>query len=434
MELGARAPGPSLLESGLVQVYRVRTGRRIPPFMDEVRDLYVAERAVGAWQADAVKAAGFSLVEIDELEQVTERPAVVFADDVWFSEMALRQFLADARAQGGDRVLAMPAGAAARATEPLQGAPLSEGGARLHDLYYLSTATALGSFDALKERCVPLSIERRERTTRLALPPSMVLGESGHREEGGTAEAPLTARLVANVRHWIHLLRLSQLAIGVTLLDRLRADPRLALRLRWSRRKGPAEVARRLVFVHPTAQVHPTADLEAAVIGPGAVVEAHAHVHRSIVGAGATVQDHAVLVGCTLAERVQVLRASYLAFCAAMPGGTLASYKVQLSLFGRDVFLTTSAWLIDAKLKGEVRVEHDGHLVPVGPFLGACLGHRVTLGAQVAVQAGRAIPNGSLVVGDPGFFASECGEYPEGTVLTVRGGRLVPLDSVGAER
>lgn len=417
-----------------MRVYRKRSGRRLSPFGDEVRDLYVAERPVGVWQSDAVKAAGFSLMEIEDLAEVTERPAVVFSDDVWFSEMALRQFLADARAQGGDRVVAMPASAAARATEPMQDAPRGEGGARLHDLYYVSSPAPLEDFDALRARCQPISIERRERTTRLSLPPSMVLGEAGPRQTEAGAEAPLTARLVANVRHWIHLLRLSQLAIGVTLLDRLRAEPRLALSLKWAARKGPDAVARKLVFVHPTAKVHPTADLEAAVIGPGAVIEAHAHVHRSVIGAGVVVQDHAVLMGCTLAERARVLRGSYFAFCAAMPGGTLASYKAQLSLFGREVFLTTSAWLIDAKLRGEIRVEHQGHLVAVGPFLGACLGHRVTLGAQVAVQAGRAIPNGSLVVGDPGFFASECGEYPEGTVLTVRGGRLVPLDSVGPGR
>lgn len=417
-----------------MRVYRKRSGRRLSPFGDEVRDLYVAERPVGAWQSDAVKAAGFSLVEVDDLSEVTERPAVVFSDDVWFTEMALRQFLADARAHGGDRVVGMPRSAAARATEPMQDAPLGDGGVRLHDLYYVSSPGPLESFDALRSRCQPLAIEQRERTTRLSLPPSMVLGEGGARETEVAAEAPLTARLVANVRHWLHLLRLSQLAIGVTLLDQLRTHPRLALRLKWAARSGPAAVARKLVFVHPTAKVHPTADLEAAVIGPGAVIEAHAHVHRSVIGSGVVVQDHAVLMGCTLAERVQVLRGSYFAFCAAMPGGTLANYKAQLSLFGREVFLTTSAWLIDAKLRGEVRVDHQGGLVPVGAFLGVCLGHRVTLGAQVAVQAGRAIPNGSLVVGDPGFFASECREYPEGTVLTVRGGRLVPLDSVGPER
>src|SRR5262249_49383542 len=151
-------------------------------------------------------------------------------------------------------------------------------------------------------------------------------------------EAPLSARVVARVTHWVHLLRLAQLSIGVTVIDRVRRRPSLALRLKLLR--DPWARARKISFVDPTARIHPTADLERGVIGPGAVVEARAHVHRSIIGAGVEIGDHAAVVGCTLAEGVQVLRASYFAHCASMPKSTLASYKAQLSLFGREVFLT----------------------------------------------------------------------------------------------
>src|SRR5262249_16597079 len=178
----------------------------------------------------------------------------------------------------------------------------------------------------------------------------------------------------------------------------------------------------------PTGRSTPPADLECAVIGPGAVVEAHAHVHRSVIGRNVYIGDHAVIVGCTLAENVQVLRASYFALCAAMPDSTLGSYKSQVSLFGRGVFLTTSAWLIDAKLRGAVKVEHGGRMVPAHPpFLGVCLGPRVTLGAQVPIQAGRSVPNDSLIVSPPGTFAGDLPAYPPGTLLTVRNGRVEPV-------
>jgi NDP-sugar pyrophosphorylase family protein len=246
--------------------------------------------------------------------------------------------------------------------------------------------------------------------------------------EGHEAEAPLSARIVAHVRHWLHLLRLSQLSVGVTLMDRLRKAPRLALKLRFMRGRPPWELTRKVNFVDPTARIHPTADLECAVIGPGVVLRAHAHVHRSVLGPNVHVGDHAVLVGCTLADGAQVLRASYFALCAAMPKATLASYKAQLSLFGRDVFLTSSAWLLDAKLKGEVSVEHQGRKVSIAsPFLGACLGHRVTLGAQVTLQPGRAVPNGVTIVAPPGLFAGEIPAYPEGELLMIRDGRVVPF-------
>ena len=215
--------------------------------------------------------------------------------------------------------------------------------------------------------------------------------------------------------------------IGVALIDALKTDPWRILRIRWAaKRGGPWAAARKLVFVHPSAEVHPTADLEACVIGPGCVVRAHAHVHSSVIGNNVDIGDHAVVVGCSLADGVQVLRASYLAHCAAMEKATLGNYKVQLSLFGKSAFLTTSALLLDAKLEGEVSVEHRGRIVSVGtPYLGVCLGHRAAIGAQIAIAPGRAVPNDTTLVGHEVAL-----RFPAATanaVWTVRGGAVERL-------
>jgi hypothetical protein len=399
-----------------VRAYRLRTGRTIAPFGDAARDLHVGVRTLSDWQARAVRGAGLELVDVDSIDAV-ERPCLFFHDDVFFSEMALRQFLADTLKERDTCRLAVEDSPILRAVEPLQGAREIDGGAAF-DVFHLANGEPEGA--------KPVFVRRREKEIELRLPP--LVGEGEGRVTQRRASAPLTARIVANVRHWIHLLRLSQLSVGVEIVERLRKQPRTMLRLRMMKGKDPWEIARKINFVDDTARVHPTADLECAVIGPGAVVNAHAHVHRSVLGANVEVGDHAAVVGCTLAEGVQVLRASYFALCAAMPGGTLASYKAQLSLFGRDVFLTSSAMLIDAKLEGEVDVEHDGSLVSTGtPFLGSCLGHRVTLGANVAILPGRAIQNGQTIVGPPDRFVSRAPGYPEGTLLTVRNGRIEPI-------
>jgi carbonic anhydrase/acetyltransferase-like protein (isoleucine patch superfamily) len=409
------------------RAYRLRTGRTLAPFGDEVRDLFVGTEPVKAWQARAVAACGLELEEIDRPDQARERPCLLFADDVFFTEMALRHFLAAVLRRGGQAQLALESALLERTLDPLQDARALPEGGRAFDVFALTEASP-PDLDALRAEARAERLEQREFTARVRLPPMALSDGEGPAQGGERVEAPVTARIVANVRHWIHLLRLSQLSIGVTLIEHLRRSPWLLLRARLLERRDPWALARRMRFIHPTARVHPKADVEASVIGPGAVVHAHAHVHRSVIGAGVEVGDHAVVMGCTLAERVHVLRASYLALSAAMPGGTLASYKVQLSLFGRDVFLTSSAWLIDAKLRGEVHVEHEGARVPIGSaFLGACLGHRSVLGAQVLIQAGRAIPNGAVIVGPPERFAREIPAYPEGTVLTVRDGRVVPV-------
>jgi hypothetical protein len=407
-----------------LRCYRVASGRRVAPFGDPVREVHVGLFTLGARQEAAVAACGLPLVDVPALSAVTERPALVLLDDVFVTEMALRQFVAHALSAREDLALAVEDGLVARATDPF-GEVRREGEDRVYDLALLVDPAPCPDLAALHARTRPWRLPARERTARLALPPSLADDRTpGQRE----ADAPITARIVAPVRHWVQVLRLAQLSIGVELLDALRREPRRMLRLRLMRRRDPWAVSRKLVFVHPTARVHPTADLEACIIGPGAVVEAHAHVHRSVLGAQVRLGDHTAVVGCLLGDRVQVLRASYLALCAAMPGGTLASYKVQMSLFGREVFLTSSAWLIDAKLRGQVQVEHEGRRHAVGPFLGCCLGHRATLGAQVLVQAGRAVPNDAIIVGSPDRFLSRVDDAPAGVVTTIRDGRLVPLE------
>lgn len=399
--------------------YRVASGRRIAPFGDLARELYIATETLASWQEAACRACGLEVRDVEDPAAATERPALLFSDDVFFTEMALRQFVAAVMGGREDAQLFVPESAALRAVRVLDDEPELVDGAAPFDVFWLATPGIVEELSAARRRARPVKLEALERTTRLTLPALQ-----------GTREAPVTARVVGRVRHWLHLLRLSQLAIGVRIAAELRRRPGMLLGYVLLRRKDPWALSRRIRVIHPTARVHPTADVECSVIGPGVVVHAHAHVHRSILGAGVEIGDHAVVMGSTLAERVHVLRASYFALCAAMPGGTLASYKAQLSLFGRDVFLTSSAWLIDAKLAGgKVRVEHEGRLVTLETsFLGSCLGHRATLGAQVTIQAGRAVPNGVTVVAPPGTFASALPAYPEGSLLTIREGRLEPVE------
>lgn len=403
-----------------MRAYRIRSRQTIHPFGDEVRDLFVGVETIARWQENAAAACGLELEDIDEPSAAVARPCILFFDDIYFTEMALRQFVADAMSQKSDVALSMPDSLVMRAHRVLDDERPLEGDGIPFDVFYLSSAEPAQSRDQLRARCRPIVQTARELKAKLYLPVQ---------QDGHDAEAPLSARIVAHVRHWVHLLRLSQLSVGVTLMDRLRRSPRLALKLRFLRGRDPWELARKVNFVDKTARVHPTADLECAVIGPGTVVRAHAHVHRSVLGANVQVGDHAVVVGCTLADQVQVLRASYFALCAAMPKATIANYKAQLSLFGREVFLTSSAWLLDAKLKGQVSVEHQGRKVSIASsYLGACLGHRVTLGASVAIQTGRAIPNGVTVVAPPGVFAGDIAlAYPEGSLWMIENGRLVPF-------
>ncbi len=404
----------------LRRAYRIASGTRVDPFPEPVRALFVSTRTIGDWQARAVRAVGLELVDVDALTDVPDETALVFSDATFFTEMALRQLVAAGLRSDADYVLTMPDTAATRALAPLSRAPRTPEGTRLGAVVLAAGARGR-PLEALVREARPAVVEARERRIAARLP----------RADDRAVEVGVTARVAADVSHWLHLLRLSQLAIGALLAEAARASPWLALRARWAGRRSPHHAARRLVFVDPSADVHPTADLEACIVGPGAVVRAHAHVSGSVLGAAVEIGDHAVVTGCALAERVQVLRSSYFAHCAAFPRATLSNAKAQLSLFGREVFLTSAALLLDTRLDDDIRVVHEGVVVSAGTrYLGACLGHEVQVGAHVAIAPGRAVPGGTVLVMPPDHVARSFA--PGGGRQVIRAGRGVPLEDAVA--
>src|SRR5688572_17081507 len=98
-----------------MRAYRVKSGNTIEPFGDETRDLYIGDRAISRWQEEVLSACGLELSDLVDPAEAKERPCVVFFDDVFFTEMALRQFLADAMNKREDVALAMPDSAVMRA-------------------------------------------------------------------------------------------------------------------------------------------------------------------------------------------------------------------------------------------------------------------------------------------------------------------------------
>ncbi|MFO0727383.1 MAG: hypothetical protein U1E65_26635 [Myxococcota bacterium] len=402
----------------MLRAFRVPSGHLIAPFGEPARTLDVATQTVGAWQEEALKAAGFTLVDIPSIEAF-EAPGILFFDDVFVTPLSMRFFAIECLRATEDLALALPASAAEHALALLGGAIPTEGGHRF-DLFFLREKPQATTREGLRAATRPKLLPHRERKLKLRLPRAGV--------DGGAAEGSLTSEFACHVRHWIHLHRLSQLAIGGLLLGALRQHPFRAFRALRAARRSPFLALRKMVFIDPTATVHPTADIEGSIIGPGCIVRAHAHVHTSVLGRDVDVGDHAAIVGCTLADRVQVLRASYFAHCASMSGSTLANNKAQLSLFGRDVFLTTSVLLLDAKFEGEIKVEHEGGLASIGgKYLGACLGHRTKLGANVALAPGRALPNDVVLVGEPGLIAGVMPEAASAGAMTIRGGKVVPI-------
>lgn len=430
-----------------LRAYVLATGRRIAPFQDPVSEVRLGTSSLSELQGRVLAAVGAQVERVERLPETLVTPCLVLLDDVYVSYVMLEQFVALAHERGSSARLALEKLGGQASRIALMGVEeLDDGLSReleLYDLWYLCEAAPVAGAGGaeLSERarphCRPLIVPRQELTERLRMP--RVPGS-----DQDALEVPVTARVVGHVRHWIHVLRLNQMLIGVSLWDYIRENRR-AVRRRFvraffatlfrdrslERRRILARLFGSLNVIEEGARIHPTAEVRGSFIGRNARIGAGAKVRSSMIGEGAVVTEDACINHSVIGERCLILRDTYMLGCVAYPEATISNYKVQLSVFGRRAFLTASAALVDAKFHGHVRVEHEGELVDTGtPFLGVCLGHDVVLGAHVTVQSGRSIPNGYEIVTPPEQVLSRIPDgLPARTPLVVEHGALRALRS-----
>ncbi|MFH1809195.1 MAG: hypothetical protein ABIJ09_10660 [Pseudomonadota bacterium] len=376
---------------------------------------------------------------------------LVLADRVFISHKALRDFLRAARTR-------LPARLSLRRTpsvdyllpvtdlQPQALAPadfeLSQARvARLereaservdHDVFLLSgrdLPTELRGeelLQALRERCQPVVVKKREIAIPVRLP---TLGSAAQQ----TMRFPITSTVVAELRHWVHVLWLNQLALGIFWMDRLRQRPlwmlwRAATALPWTRTR----LLQRLVVRGRRCRIHPTAHVELSVLGDDVVVGPHASIRNSFVGNGAEIGSHATVLNSSIGPGSFITEKTFVIWSACYPGATIGNYKLQVSLIGRDAHLNAWAGLIDAKFQGQVQVERGGRLMSTErSFLGSCVGHRAVVASKILVLPGRAIPNDAIVVMRPDEVVSEIpSDLATGQPLVRDHGTLVPLSSL----
>jgi NDP-sugar pyrophosphorylase family protein len=194
---------------------------------------------------------------------------------------------------------------------------------------------------------------------------------------------------------------------------------------------SPAAVMHRFVRVGKNVRIHPTAWVEASILGDNVEIGAGASVRNSIVGNGVVVGDHATVLASTLGDNVSVTPRTFVVSSVAYPDAVLSNYKLQVSVIGRGASLSTWAGFIDAKLQGTIDVPHDGRMQSTGRnFLGSALGHGAHVGAKVLILPGREVPNGTLItMRDDEIIRTIPTHLPAGVAHVRDGGTLVPLQS-----
>jgi carbonic anhydrase/acetyltransferase-like protein (isoleucine patch superfamily) len=421
-----------------MKLYLYRTSTSLSPFGDDVADAQVLLETLLQTQERACRRYGIELVRVDRPSQAAERPCLLAADWTYFSEKALGDFLKTIRRQRmSGAALCLRRCVSVEHTLSLQDIQLEQwetGQARArYDLWMVPEGPlpeqATEVRQALVQRCPSLIVPMKEISIKLRLP---AFGE-GER----FMRLPITSTVCCHISHWAHVLWLSHLAPGIAWMELYRR------RKGWAYYKLLAAILRKRSFklnrlfsgmncIGHEADIHPTAYLEASILGKGVKVGAGACIRNCVLGDGVVVGDHALVLNSVVADDCFLTENFCLIFSLCYPGSTLGNVKTQMAVIGREVYLHGWCSLIDAKFIGDIKVLHRGQMVGTGKsFMASCIGHRAILGAKVLVHPGREIPNDLLLVSRPEDVIAEIPtDIPPCTPMVRDNGTLITLTSL----
>lgn len=388
---------------------RLTAGRPFPPFGDAVADLWVLGKPLPMVQDEALAANGVQVASVED------RPHLEFADHLWFTAEAIRRFLAACDDRGGQMRIDGP---------------------------FLEATAALQDLDdgRLPLWLVPAGKRREDVpvvTVDLAVDAKSVPAQHPALDGADTRPIPVTDAMAHVITHWVHLHRvnlLAWLAWGEGERRRITGSwwrtvvAVLAISLR-ARSFDPAYVAAAIGHRGRDCRVHPTAVIEASVLGDGVEVGPFAVIRGSWIGSGSKITEHARVAGSVVGERCTVARGTNLQLSVLLPHGYVSEGRGhQMCMFGRECFVAVGVTTFDLSFGREIDVDRDGVRVGIGTrFLGSAIGHRARIGPHVRIGYGEAIPNDALLIGDPDEVARHVPTQLDAGANVARDGRLQAL-------
>jgi len=324
------------------------------------------------------------------------RDFLLVREGVYLTRRIARRFAAAARRSGADTaVLALEPCVFARTTTAL-GGTRQDGERTIYDVYWRRAGRP--SADELA-RARPVALAIREHPIR-----NEVLARRGLHVEG--LDVALTAEAVMHVRHWSHLPVANYVALYAHWFDfspaRIARLVGAVVRAGWP---SAPRVLGKLTVRGRRCKIHPSAVVEASVLGDGVDVGPLAIVRASFIGDRAKIEGHAQVNFSSVGADAVVSFYTICNYCVLYPQAMLSLVGTQMGVIGRRGTVLGGSLLMDLRdpyLERDVPVMDGGRRVPSGrKVLGPCIGPGAVVGAGVRLAPGLAVPAGAYLVGDP---------------------------------
>jgi hypothetical protein len=417
-----------------MKAYVIPSGVTISPFGDPPGKVRVLNELLADRRKRLLAGLG---IETVDAAGVADVPAgsLVIGDHVFFTRKAMAAFLKAARGVAGDAVLTLPDCAFCREKRPLQDDLVIAKNARGEDEYRFAVflmRSPAASLDELRARATPAVIPLKEKVRR---PPNLdVLGARATFD----VSYAFTLQAVQHVCHWSHILDVHLQALAERWLDVSVSRVLFYLgRALTAFSFNKWKIARRLVYKGKGCDIHPSAVVEASILGDRVRIGPHAVVRFSVIGSDVKIDEHSEVLFSAVADRCVCSFRGRINFTVVYPRALVSQPAVQICVVGEGAVHTVGVFPIDMKLdfrRGprDVPVLHHGRVVPSGKkFLGACIGHGAIVGTGLWLICGIEIPNGAFLVRDPGNVVTRVPDgFPPGEPLTLRAGTAVPVRSL----
>jgi hypothetical protein len=360
--------------------YRLRTNKTLFSFGDDIRSVPICGKSLSERQVEAIGQNGGKVVDIASEKEIKEKQYFIFEDDLLFTREFVKQLILSIKKDAGSKQYGLAENEfnnryiLPHSLDPQQ---------NLHFAFYFINRE-LSTLNLCQ-------IRQKLFDNELFLPNQIV---KGARYYVGRSDC-----FIGRIASPFHLLQLN-LAFNL-----MRTIPIQGFFPEWMVKKFGSPGSRfyymalkRMNKIGNNCQIHPSAIIEASVLGDHVIVGANSVIRFSQIGNGSVISDNVALVNCVLGKNNVIANSNYLSFNLLFDNVFLIHGPYQFSVFGKH-----SA--VFAVINCDIRLDQENIKIPtdVGvlgsnqPLLGIAYGHYSKTGGGNIIAAGRIVPNHKII-------------------------------------
>jgi NDP-sugar pyrophosphorylase family protein len=359
-----------------VVFYRRKTNRRLFSFGDDIRKVPVCGKELQFRQAEAVKSLSCRMKDVESEDVITDKAYFIFDDDLFFTREFVKKALSAIKKDKTPTQFGLAENRFNQRWVLPHSADDSEN--LKFSFFFRNSDSSASRFYEIGQHLID---------DGFYIPDQIVQG--GHYYVGRSD------CFISRIASPFHLLQVNLAFNLIRTIEPQKNYPqwlvdKIAPEGSWLYNRALKKLNR----IGKKCKIHPTAVIEASVIGDNVTIGAFAVVRFSHIGNGCVISDQVTVINSVLGQNNYIANSNYLGFNLLFDNVFLIHGPYQFSVFGNH----SAAFAVincDIRLdRQNIRIPTDaGVLNSNQPLLGIAYGHHSKTGGGNIIAAGRIVPN-----------------------------------------